>query len=183
MTPNLFRAPGSTSTDSMHQRRTRAVRVATAVAPALAPGHSVVTSARRCKQHDRSSSTGPGCGQGWDHVDPRRRTRARAGALGRDARRKSRRSDAATGGARYRWTSITIAITFWRHVEGSCDGPHGAVTAGSLRRLHSALADYPARLHSFGAELDELATALADPARRRRWIAPIEHSSDRRFVR
>jgi hypothetical protein len=71
-----------------------------------------------------------------------------------------------------------LAMTFWRYAECLRDGPSAAVTTGSLRRLHAALADCPDPLPSFRVELDGLAAALTDPG-----VTPTLDRGDRTRLR
>jgi hypothetical protein len=178
--PTLFRAAGSKSRDSMDQRRARAVRAATAVARAYGLDvrrPRVLADANNTIVHLRPAPVVAKVGTTW--------IRDGAGVLAQElsvAMHVASRSGPMPPPARGIPVEVHhhdgLAMTFWCYVKGSCDNPPAAVTAGSLRRLHSALAEYPARLHSFRAELDELATALVDPAR-----TPTLDRADRAFLR
>lgn len=76
----------------------------------------------------------------------------------------------------HRWDGL--AMTFWRYIECSKEGPPASVTAGSLRRLHAALDGYSGSLPSYREELADLATQLEDPA-----ATPTMPRGDRAFLR
>lgn len=178
--PTLFRPAGSEPPDSSDQRRTRAVRAAAAAARAhgldvreprvLADANNTIVHLRPAPVVAKVATT-------WIRDGP--------GVLAQElsvAMHVARRSGPMPPPAEEVPVEIHhhdgLAMTFWRYVEHSRDGPTAAVTAGSLRRLHAALADYPGPLRSFRVELDELATALIDPTR-----TPTLDRVDRAFLR